>query len=364
MKALVAGASGLIGHAAVKRFAASPGWEVVGISRRVPAAIDGATLASLDLTDADACRKLVAEHPDVTHLVYAALHELPGLSPGWLDEGAIEHNTSMLRNLFEALEEGAPALQHVTLMHGTKAYGVHIGTEILPWMIPLRERSPRIEHRNFYFTQERYLRERQGTWGLTVFRPTVVYGEATGNNMNPLLPVLVYAAVLKERGEPLHFPWPAGRPWVLTEAVDADLIASAVEWAATSPAARGETYNLTNGDSFVWEGMWFTVAAALGMEVGEHRPVSFVDEVSTWGEEWSAIVDRHGLAATKDLEELIGSNSFVYADSVVAGPGRTGMPPLVNSTIKARLDGFHDCIDTEDMFRRQIAQLKAARMIP
>jgi nucleoside-diphosphate-sugar epimerase len=292
------------------------------------------------------------------------VHELPGLAPGWLDPDAIERNTTMLRNVFEALEKSAPDLRHVTLMHGTKAYGVHIGTDVRPWMIPLRERSPRIEHANFYFTQESYLRSRQGDWGLTVFRPTIVYGEATGNNMNPLLPVLVYASILKERGEPLHFPWPADRAWTLAEAVDADLVAAAIEWAGTSAAASGETYNLTNGDFFLWEGVWYAIADALGMPVGEHRPVSFTEEVRTWGDEWSAIVARHGLIGPTDLDEFIGRNSSVYTDMVVAGSGSRSLPPLVNSTVKARKAGFQDCVDTEDMFRAQIARLKAARMIP
>ena len=54
-KVLVAGASGLVGHAAIERFARSPGWEVVGISRRIPPDLTGSELISLDLTDSAAC---------------------------------------------------------------------------------------------------------------------------------------------------------------------------------------------------------------------------------------------------------------------------------------------------------------------
>lgn len=364
MKMLVAGASGLIGQATVQHFAALPGWEVVGVSRRMPEQVDGAILVPLDLMDAAACRAVVAEHPDITHLAYAALFELPGLVPGWFDENAIGRNASMLRNLFEALEDGAPGLKHVTLMHGTKAYGLHAGVEVTAEMIPLRERLPRVPHRNFYFVQEEYLRQRRGRWGLTVFRPTVVYGEAVGNNMNPLLPILGYAAVLRERGEPLYRPWPADRPWQLAEAIDAGLIAQAVEWAATSESARGETFNLTNGDVFTWEGVWGAIADALGMESGEHRPVSFSGEVRGWGKEWAAIVERYALAAPRDFDAFAGANSFVYADITVGGGARPGAPALLNSTVKVRRAGFWGCADTEDMFREHIAHLQRDRMIP
>jgi nucleoside-diphosphate-sugar epimerase len=73
VKVLVAGASGVVGYSAVKHFAGLASCEVVGVSRRVPLDLDGATLVSADLNDADACHAVVSEHRDVTHLVYAAL---------------------------------------------------------------------------------------------------------------------------------------------------------------------------------------------------------------------------------------------------------------------------------------------------
>jgi nucleoside-diphosphate-sugar epimerase len=44
MKVLVAGASGVVGYSAVKHYAAMPGCEVVGLSRRVPLDLEGASL--------------------------------------------------------------------------------------------------------------------------------------------------------------------------------------------------------------------------------------------------------------------------------------------------------------------------------
>ena len=101
-KVLIAGASGLVGYAATKYFASLPDWEVVGVSRRTPAGL-AATLISVDLLDPAACERAFGAMTGVTHLVYAALQEQPGLWAGWLDPENMERNAAMLRNLFEPL---------------------------------------------------------------------------------------------------------------------------------------------------------------------------------------------------------------------------------------------------------------------
>jgi nucleoside-diphosphate-sugar epimerase len=363
-KVVVAGASGLVGLAAVKHFARL-GWEVVGVSRREPAPVEGAVFVQADLLDPAACEAIFSGFGDVTHVVYAALHETPGLMPGWLDDGVIATNGAMLRNLFEPLSRIARGLQHVSLLHGTKAYGIHhpsLGVRGL--RIPLRERDPRREHPNFYWVQEEYLRTKQAgqDWGLTTFRPTVIYGDATGANMNPALAIGAYAALLKEAGEPLHFPGKSLAPWV-HEAVDADLVAEALAWAAVTPRAWGEAYNLTNGDVFTWSQAWEAIAEGMGMVVGEHRPISFVADLPSKSAEWAAIVAKHALTGPDDLVAFAGYNSLVYCD-VMVGPERRGDFPVLNSTIKARQHGFAACRDTEDMFRTIFARLRANGVLP
>ena len=362
-KVLIAGASGLVGNAAMHHFAGLSGWEAVGVSRRVPPAIPGATVVPLDLLDAEACKAAIAGMGDVTYVVYAALQEAPGLFQGWLDGKLIERNATMLRNLCDPLFEVA-RLEHISLLHGTKAYGVHhpsIGTAGL--RVPLREREPRREHPNFYFEQEDYLLDKQRTYGfaMTMFRPTVIYGGAWGNNMNPLPVIAAYCALLREAGEPLHFPGRSAEP-VVREAVDADLVASALGWAATSGAAHGDAFNLTNGDVFSWESVWPGIARALGMEVGAHRPFSFAKELPGRRGDWERLVSKYGLAAPANLLEFVGENSLIYTDMLFAGP-RPGAP-ILNSTIKARQAGFADCMDTEDMFRKWLLRLAEENVIP
>jgi len=361
---LIAGASGLVGRAALQHFAALPGWRAIGVSRR-DSGVPGAEHLAVDLFDAEACREAFAPLSEVTHVVYAALHEVPGLFAGWVDEEAIARNGAMLRNMFEPLLASAAGLQHVSLLHGTKAYGIH-HPSIGPSRVhnPLREREPRKQHPNFYFVQEDYLREKQSAanWGLTVFRPTVIYGDATGNNMNPIPAIAAYAALLKAAGEPLHFPGRPGAP-VLREAVDADLVARALAWAAESPAACNETFNLTNGDVFLWENVWPAIAETLGMAPGEPRPVRLAEELPKRQDEWAALVARHQLRAPRELLEFVGYNSLVYTDMLLAGAAQPASPVL-NSTIKGRLAGFPDCMDSEDMFRKWFERLQSDRLVP
>ena len=345
----------------MEQFVGVGGWEVVGVSRAAPAGIPEARMVSLDLTDRAACLRELADVGAVTHLVYAALQEGPGLVPGWFEDELMERNAAMLANLLDGLN--LDALEHVSLLQGTKAYGVHhptIGPQGAP--LPLRERAPRAEHPNFYWLQEDELRARQADagWALTIFRPTVIYG-ATGHvNMNPLPAIAVYAALQRAAGEPLHFPGTETRR-TIHEAVDADLVARALLWAATSPQAHGDTYNLTNGDVFCWDTVWPVIADAFGVPVGEHRPMSFAHDLTTRNGEWAGLVARHHLLSPSTIVDFVGANSLVYADVVMAEmPG----PPIINSTIAVREAGFTDCIDTADMFVSLLQRLIAARAIP
>lgn len=80
---MIVGASGVIGAAAVEHISQLPGWKVIGVSRRpaaVPPEIEYEHIP-LDLTDAEACRAAAPRFKDVTHVVYAALFEMPGLMP-------------------------------------------------------------------------------------------------------------------------------------------------------------------------------------------------------------------------------------------------------------------------------------------
>ena len=79
---LVAGATGLVGYAAMKHFGREAGTRIIALSRRRPDVTFGAEWLPLDLGDAPSCHAAAAKFRDVTHLVYAALYERPGLVAG------------------------------------------------------------------------------------------------------------------------------------------------------------------------------------------------------------------------------------------------------------------------------------------
>ena len=96
------------------------------VSRRLPEGLDNATLIAVDLTDPARCADVFGHMPEVTHVIYAALYEKPGLVQGWFEQDQMQTNLAMLDNVMTPLEPVAKELQHVSLLQGTKAYGVHI----------------------------------------------------------------------------------------------------------------------------------------------------------------------------------------------------------------------------------------------
>lgn len=355
---LIAGAAGLVGYAALKHFGSLPDTDVIALARRQPAELHGARWLNLDLTDAGACTRAAAELGLVTHLVYAALFELPGLVEGWRDTVQIQTNERMLRNLLEPLAAAAKGLRHVTLLQGTKAYGVHVR----PMKVPAREgRSEMREQPNFYWNQEDYLRARQiGTdWAWTILRPVLIVGEAIGGAMN-LIPALgVHAALMREKGRVLPYPGGAAR---VSQAVDADLLARAIAWSGETEAARNETFNVTNGDVMVWENIWPAIADALGMKPGGAEPFRLETHLEHGVAAWDAIRARERLAAP-DIARFTGL-SLEYADYQMRYGQTDPGPPSYVSTVKLMQAGFTEVMDTEAMFRKWFAVYREKGLLP
>ncbi|MGI9476500.1 MAG: SDR family oxidoreductase [Hyphomicrobiaceae bacterium] len=355
---LVIGATGLVGNAAMQHYASQPDTRVIAVSRRQPQETFTADFISIDLQDRAKCAAVFGDMADVTHVVYAALYEKAGLVAGWREDDQIEINASMLRNVLDPLLGVATGLKHVSLLQGTKAYGSHVR----PMRYPAREgRSEARDIPNFYWQQEDMIRERQrgNAWAFTIFRPVLIVGYSLGAAMNLIPAIGVYAAMLKERGEPLHYP---GGPARVSQAVDAGLLARAMAWAGDAETARNEIYNVANGDVFAWPHVWPALARQFGMEPGVDRSMSLAHEIQPNEAVWQNIVTRHGLVAP-DLRSFVGL-SFEYADFQMGFGRTTPAPAAFSSTIKLMQAGFQEVMDTEAMLVGWIRHFQERRLLP
>jgi nucleoside-diphosphate-sugar epimerase len=292
----------------------------------------------------------------VSHVVYTAVYEKPGLIPGWSERDQMETNDQMLRNLVEPLR-AAGGLRHLSLLQGTKAYGVHLH----PMRVPARERFPRDQHENFYWLQEDYVREASAAdgWAFSIWRPQLIVGPNYGVVMN-LPPIIgAYAAIRKAEGKPFSFP--GGVPWVW-EAVDTRLVADAIAWGATSPNAVNETFNLTNGEVFTWRDIWPAMAEVLGVEVGPDEPCQLATWLPSKAGVWDSIIATEGLRRVP-MSELVGE-SHHYADFCFAYGATEPPPPAFVSTVKIKQAGFGAAYDTEQSFCYWLRVLQDRKVLP
>jgi nucleoside-diphosphate-sugar epimerase len=352
---LVAGARGVVGRAAFEAFERQDSSSVIGLARSKPDTETGARWITADLKDRESLIAALAGIGPLTHVVYAALHEEASLVQGWTERGQIDTNVVMLENLLETLKGNGVRFRHLTLLQGTKAYGVHHG----PYKMPAKESDPRFIASNFYYDQEDIVRARSETegWTFTVLRPQIVCGFAVGNPMNVITAIGVYAAICRELGQPMRFP---GGPACFQEAVDANLLARAIVWAGEEPRCAGEIYNIANGDCFSWPNLWPAFARRFGAEPGIAHPFSLAHVMADKGSVWDRIVQKHDLVPTP-YEKIAASWQFL---DYTIRHGRTYPHHSLVSTIKARRHGFHDCADTEEMFDALFSRLQEQKFLP
>jgi nucleoside-diphosphate-sugar epimerase len=354
---LIAGASGVVGSAALDRFLDN-GWAAVALSRRKPEIDSDREFEhlSVDLRDGDAARDALSKLDGLTHVVYAALYEKPGLIAGWQEQDQMETNLQMLKNTLEPIVD-TNQLENVSILQGTKAYGIHLH----PMPIPARERAPRDDHANFYWLQEDYLKEQAAQHGFrwSVLRPQLIIGSTIGAAMN-LAPVIgAYAAVCKQNGEPCGFPGGIAYVW---EAVDSRLCAAALEMMATNPETDGQHYNVTNGDVFEWRNLWPALMQQIGVEAGPDNPRSMAEYLPENAEAWDAVVREQGLRPNT-IEDLLGE-SHHYADFCFAYGADEPPPAAFVSSIKLRKAGVTDVYDTEETFLHWMQWQQDRKILP
>jgi nucleoside-diphosphate-sugar epimerase len=279
------------------------------------------------------------------------------LISGWQHRQQIEYNTIMFQNLMSCLVECAPNLTHVSLLQGTKAYGIHVE----PMKAPAKESWPRHQHENFYWYQEDILKnlQKDGDWSFNIWRPQVVFGAASGSPMNLVAAVAAYATICRELEIPCCYPG-GGHP-IITEATDAHLFAEALEWAFKEPESHNQTYNITNGDVLIWPHLWPMVCEYFQVAAGEPKEDILSESMPKMEKVWLNIVEKYNLNKLT-LKELVGG-SWQFLDRAMRPGGRPAPPSLV-STIKIRQAGFTSCLSTDQSLRRCFEEMRAESMIP
>lgn len=347
-KALVAGALGIVGsHLCAHLAARGDDWQVLGLARGSPREPIAWRLVGVDLDDAQACRRLIRSEPGITHLFYAARAALP--------DPLIETPTNlrMLSNLLEPLLEHEPGLEHVSMMHGTKWYGAHLG----PYRTPAREDDPRHFPPNFYFDQLDYVAARQHgqRWSWSAMRPHVVCGYALGYPHNIVAAVGAYAAICRELRLPFRFPGARGAYEAICQATDASLLAQATVWASTTAACANHSFNIVNGDLFRWRHLWERLADYFELPVADVQTVPLSRLMGDKGDVWKAIVERGGLRPLA-LDQVA---NWSYADMTFSQTW-----DHISSPTKARTFGFSGFVDTEAMFIAHLERYRHERVLP
>jgi nucleoside-diphosphate-sugar epimerase len=349
--AVVVGALGVIGRYIVERLAALPGWRVVGLSRRRGEDRGPVRYLPVDLLDkADTDRKL-AELGEATHVFYCAFQAAGAQAADYAKGVAV--NRDMLVNSVSAIDRVAPRLQRVVLVTGTKYYGSHLG----PFRTPAKEDDPRHVPPNYYFDQIDWLTafQRGKSWNWTELRPQTLCGFAPGTAMSIVPVIAVYAAISKELGLPLRFPGKPGAWRAIYQVTDSAHMANAALWAATEARCANQAYNITNGDYFRWMNLWPRIAQVFDMPYGEPQTISLVAHMADKDPLWEEMTRRHGLKPYR-YEELV---AWPFGDYVFGCDW-----DVMTSTTKARLHGFQDLVDSEEMFVRLLAQFRAERIVP
>lgn len=353
---LVVGGTGIAGMAALRHFAALPEWDVLALSRR-PVDIPGVRHLAVDLLDADRCVQALRPVTGITHVAYMALHEEDDLLAGWRSHAQMNANLVMLRNLLDGLAPSRSTLRHISILQGSKAYGSHLG----PVPVPAKERWPRGDHEIFYWPQEDLLRERKKSerWKFSILRPMRILGESIGSPMSIVAAMGVYASVMRHLGEPLRFP---GGGRYVTACTDSRLIAHAIEFVGTNPRAAGETYNVVNGDVFVWHDFWPSLAKHFRMQLGDPRPMKLADAMPELSHVWDEIVAKHELLPLS-MADVIGQ-AWQFADYAFAYGEETPPTRILMSPVKLRQAGFTPCFDTEDSLLYWLSRMQEARILP
>jgi len=346
--ALVAGASGIVGRRLAEYLHSQPDWTVVGLSRNPPIGGNDVQRIAVDLSAPTDCTDKLGALVDITHIFYEARFDHPEGMPEPIDT-----NVAMFRNLIDTIVPIARNLEHVHIGSGHKNYGLHQG----PAPTPAKEEMPRYPQPSFYYLQEDYIHALQEgqAWSWSTARPTGLCDTAPGITRSMIMLIGAHAAISRELGLPFHFPGTAGNYEALYQCTEALQLAKATVWMATTPEGANQNFNVTNGDVFRWSHLWPKFADYFGLEPGSVKTVDLVSYMADKAPVWDRVVEKHDLVR----QPFNAVAMWSYGRHLWMHDW-----DIVSSMTKARLAGFRDFVDSEEMFFRLFDHFRRVRVLP
>jgi nucleoside-diphosphate-sugar epimerase len=351
--ALVVGATGIAGSNLVIKLI-EKGWKVYGISRNPKSNIEGMHSIAADLLNTESLTTALKE-VSPTHVFLTT----------WMrndtEEENIRINSAMIRNILTILSP-KKTVKHVSLVTGLKHYlgpfDAYAKAGTLP-ETPLREEMPRLNLPNFYYAQEDEVYKAASRDGFTwnIHRPHTLIGNTIGNAMNMGTTLAVYASICKYEGLPLIWPGSVAQWNGISDVTDAKILAEQIIWAAITPKAHNEAFNITNGDVFRWKWLWPKIAAWFEIDFEECsetiKPLEVVlkDKQSIWTK---ITVDQE--LVEKNLDQLV---SAWHTDLDLGRPLE-----VMTDMSKCRALGFTAYKSTKDSFFQLFSQLRNDKIIP
>jgi nucleoside-diphosphate-sugar epimerase len=351
-RALIAGATGIVGLNLASHLASQDQWTVHGLARK-PRSSRGIDPVAADLLQPDLLESALKEVKP-THVFITTWMRQP------TEAENIRVNSAIVRNLMQALSSSR-SVEHVALVTGLKHYlgpFEAYGKGKLP-ATPFREEQERLPIENFYYAQEDevFAAAVRDGFGWSVHRPHTIIGYAVGNAMNMGVTLAVYATICRETGRPFVFPGSVVQWNALTDVTDARLLARHLEWAATTPAGRNHAFNVVNGDIFRWQWMWNRLAQWFGIEAAPYpdEPRPLEGQLADAGPIWAEIARKYSLVEP-NLQVL---TSAWHTDADLGRPIE-----VVTDMSKSRKLGFREYQASDDSFFDLFDTLRRERIIP
>jgi nucleoside-diphosphate-sugar epimerase len=351
--ALIVGATGIAGSNLATALIKN-GWTTYGLARSSKNTVEGLNMITADLLDPEQL-SLSLENLAPTHIFFTT----------WMRNDTeaenIRVNSALVKNLLDAVSS-KKSVRHVALVTGLKHYlgpfDAYAKEGTLP-ETPLREEQPRLALDNFYYAQEDAVYEaaQRDNFTWSIHRPHTLIGKAVGNLMNMGTTLAVYATICKEQGLPFIWPGSEAQWNGLSDVTDARILADQLVWAASTPEAQNQAFNIANGDTFRWKWLWQQIAEWFGITAegynGTRRPLEGI--LAGKEEVWSQIASRNGLN-----EGNLNRLASAWHTDLDLGRPLEVMTDMYNS----RKLGFSEYRNTRDSFFELFEQLKKDNLIP